>query len=576
MVKRRIDQSRLYIFLAGVFLLFGLISWRLYDIAWRRHEWYAQTSQAQASGSSGVLLRGNIYLTDGTGQDFLAATNRKFPALALAPTRLDQGTVDQTVERLVQITGADAQTIGRVAKGGASGSRVVLHRLKDDQVAAIKQLGIPGVSITYETDRSYPAGMLGAHVLGFLGYGQSGRQGQYGIEGYYDQELSGHADTAAAHQWDILGQLKGFIGKADAARADHTEDRPKDVVLTIDRNIQSFVEEELDKVLKRYSAASGTVIVQEPRTGRILAMTGSPSFDPNSYSSYPVGSFMNTAVQTPFEPGSSFKPFTMAVGLDLGKIRPDTTFDDVNDIVVDGYTIKNFNGQHFGRVTMSQVLEKSINAGTMYVESLLTNDQFLNAVINDGFGQKTGIDLPGEASGDIGNLYTGRPINFMTASFGQGITVTPIQLVNAYSAIANGGKLMKPYVVASVRDDQGHEQKTQPEVVGTPFSAKTAATLRTMLTSVVDNGFDKARIPRYDVAGKTGTAQIADSVKGGYLEAQYNHTFLGFAPASDPRFVILIKMEKPHGITYAADSLSPVFKNIALFLLNYMNVPPTR
>ncbi|MEK9209113.1 MAG: penicillin-binding transpeptidase domain-containing protein, partial [Patescibacteria group bacterium] len=160
-------------------------------------------------------------------------------------------------------------------------------------------------------------------------------------------------------------------------------------------------------------------------------------------------------------------------------------------------------------------------------------------------------------------------------SFGQGITVTPLQLITGYSAIANGGKLMRPYSVSAVRDERGQRTETKPEMVGTPFTAKTAATLRAMLTAVVDNGFDKAHIPRYDVAGKTGTAQIA-SPEGGYLEGQYNHSFVGFAPAGDPRFVILIRMEKPQGITFAADSLSPAFKDMALFMLNYLNIPPTR
>jgi cell division protein FtsI/penicillin-binding protein 2 len=224
---------------------------------------------------------------------------------------------------------------------------------------------------------------------------------------------------------------------------------------------------------------------------------------------------------------------------------------------------------------MTRVLEKSINTGVMWVAQKVGNETFLDYVIKMGFGQPTKIDLPGESSGAIGNLYTGRRINFMTASFGQGITVTPMQLITGYSAIANGGRLMRPYVVDAVRDVHGVVTRTQPQVIGTPFSAKTALLLRTMLTSVVDNGFDKARIARYDVAGKTGTAQIA-SPEGGYLEKEYNHSFVGFAPASDPKFVILIKMEKPKGITFAADSLSPSFRDMALFLLNYLNIPPTR
>jgi cell division protein FtsI/penicillin-binding protein 2 len=415
--------------------------------------------------------------------------------------------------------------------------------------------------------------MLAADVIGFLGYGERGREGQYGIESSYEQDLTGRSGSALSPRWDVRAQVLKLIGRADS-EADVTDDSPRDVYLTIDKNIQAYAQTVLDGVLKKYDAASGVLLVQEPKSGRILAMADSPSYDPNGYSSFPISSYLNAAL-LPFEPGSSMKPFTMAMGVDMGKVSPDTTFDDNSDVVVDGYNIKNFNEGHFGRVTMSKVLEKSINTGVMWVEALVGNTSFLDYIVNMGFGQQTGIELPGESSGNISNLYTGRRINFLTASFGQGITVTPLQLIAGYSAIANGGQLMRPYVVASVRNDRGVLVETKPEIVGTPFSAKTAATLRSMLTSVVDNGFDKARIPRYDVAGKTGTAQIA-SPDGGYIESQYNHSFVGFAPASDPKFVILIRMEKPQGITFAADSLSPSFKDMALFMLNYLNIPPTR
>ena len=284
---------------------------------------------------------------------------------------------------------------------------------------------------------------------------------------------------------------------------------------------------------------------------------------------------MNRGVQEIFEPGSSFKPITMAMGLDLGAITPQTTFKDEGSREAAGYRIKNFSEKIFGTVTMSQVLEKSINTGAMYVQDIVGDDNFLNYIINFGFGQKTGVDLPGEVYGGISNLYKGRKINFLTASFGQGIAVTPLQLINAYSAIANGGKLMRPYAVEKIIKEGGSEEMTQPEIVAIPISEKTAAKLKSMLVSVVDNGFDKARINGYDIAGKTGTAQIPDG-KGGYLDNEYIHNFVGFAPAFDARFVILIKIDRPKGITFAADSLSPTFKEITQYLLNYYGIPPTR
>jgi len=571
-MKHRIGATRLYASLGIVLVLLGAISWRLFEISWYRHSWYAQTAQAQAEGISNVLMRGNIYLSDVSGQPHLVATNHKFPVLMVTPSKLAKDSMDATTQRLADITGLPMETVRKATTAPMTGSRPLLRKLTNEQVTAVKALTMVGVSIGYETDRSYPAGLLAADAIGFLGYGQNGRQGQYGIESSYEQELTGQSGSPLSDGLHIGAWVAGVVGRS--ASTDTTDDTPRDVTLTIDKNIQSYAQSVLDGVLKKYNAASGVLIVQEPKTGRLLAMADSPSFDPNSYSNYPVTNYLNASL-LPFEPGSSFKPFTMAVGLDTGKVIPTTPFNDVEDVIVDGYTIKNFNEKHFGRVTMTQVLEKSINTGVMWVQRLVGNSKFLDYLVNMGFGQRTGIDLPGESSGNITNLYSGRRINFMTAAFGQGITVTPLQLITAYSAIANGGKLMRPYVVSAVSDQRGNRVETKPEMIGTPFTAKTAASLREMLTSVVDNGFDKARIPRYDVAGKTGTAQIA-SPEGGYLEGQYNHSFVGFAPASDPRFVILIRMEKPQGITFAADSLSSVFKDMAMFMLNYLNIPPTR
>jgi cell division protein FtsI/penicillin-binding protein 2 len=572
-MKHRIGPGRLYVVLGVVLFLLSAISWRLFEVSWGRHAWYEQTAQAQAGGAGNVLMRGNIYLTDASGLDYLVATNHKFPMIMATASKLDRNATDATAVQLSDIAAVPIDTIRTALLATTSGSRVIVRRISDEQVARVKDARIAGITVGYENDRSYPAGMLAADVIGFLGYGERGREGQYGIESSYEQDLTGRSGSALSPRWDVRAQVLKLIGRADS-EADVTDDSPRDVYLTIDKNIQAYAQTVLDGVLKKYDAASGVLLVQEPKSGRILAMADSPSYDPNGYSSFPISSYLNAAL-LPFEPGSSMKPFTMAMGVDMGKVSPDTTFDDNSDVVVDGYNIKNFNEGHFGRVTMSKVLEKSINTGVMWVEALVGNTSFLDYIVNMGFGQQTGIELPGESSGNISNLYTGRRINFLTASFGQGITVTPLQLIAGYSAIANGGQLMRPYVVASVRNDRGVLVETKPEIVGTPFSAKTAATLRSMLTSVVDNGFDKARIPRYDVAGKTGTAQIA-SPDGGYIESQYNHSFVGFAPASDPKFVILIRMEKPQGITFAADSLSPSFKDMALFMLNYLNIPPTR
>ncbi|MBP9822306.1 MAG: penicillin-binding protein 2 [Candidatus Pacebacteria bacterium] len=552
------DSTRIKIFFGCIVVAASLIGWRLFVLSYMRHTLYSQTAQAQNQNISNILIRGNIFIQDPkatgtiTDQRYLVATNKKFPLVYATPANLvDPASV---ATQLAGILKLDQDNLKKTLGSGSSSAKILARKISTEQADAINKLTIKGVGIRYETDRFYPANSFLSKVIGFLGFGATGngRVGQYGIESYFDEELSGQKNTS-----------------------DTSSPRPDDIILTIDRNIQTFIESSLHNVLTKWHASGGSIIVQDPQTGKIIAMADEPTFDLNAYSSAPTSSYMNRNVQEMFEPGSSFKPITMAMGIDLGKITPDTTFTDPGVIDIAGRQIHNFDLKAHGLVTMTQVLEKSLNTGVAFVENLVGQESFLNYTVNFGFGQKTSLDLPGEVSGDVANLYSGRQVNFVTASFGQGVAVTPIQLITAYSALANGGKLMRPYIVDRIIHEGGKEDITQPEVASIPISEKTSAKIRSMLTSVVDVGFDKARIKGYDVAGKTGTAQIADG-HGGYQDGVFIHDFLGFAPASNPKFVVLIKMDKPQGITFAADSLSPTFREIAAYLLNYYNIPPTR
>ena len=572
------DNLRINLVFIFIVLFAGLIGYRLFTLSFLKHGLYSKTAEAQRDHVSNILARGNIYLQPDL---FMAATNKKFPFVYIVPSEVDNQQGDYVGDQLSQILNLDKNVILNLINSRSSSTKVLARQLLNDQVEKIKNLKVKGVGTSYEMDRFYPGKELAASVIGFLGYNGDERSGQYGVESYYDDDLFGKTWQASdyinpANITNSFSFLKNFFTKRETKKeVINTIDRPSDIVLTIDKNIQTIAEHELSEVLKKWDAVGGAVIIEDPNTGKILAMVDRPTFDPNSYRDAPTGNFLNRGVQEVFEPGSSFKPITMSMGLDLNKITPQTTFTDNGYVDIAGYTIKNFSEKIFGFQTMSQVLEKSINTGAMFVENLVGDDNFLNYAINMGFGQRTGIDLPGEVNGDITNLYSGRKINYLTASFGQGIAVTPIQLINAYSAIANGGKLMKPYIVEKIVKEGGEEIITKPEVVGIPISEKTSNKLKTMLISVVDNGFDKARIKGYDIAGKTGTAQIPDG-HGGYAENEFIHDFMGFAPAYNPKFVILIKMDRPKGIKFAADSLSPVFRNIAAFLINYYNIPPTR
>lgn len=408
--------------------------------------------------------------------------------------------------------------------------------------------------------RFYPEGKLASSVVGFLGFQGKNRIGQYGLEEYYEPWLSGQVG------------FKNFLSKVGLAESSAAG---SSLVLTIDKNIQFFIETKLAELVKKWSAQGGSIIVQDPQSGAILAMANYSDFDPNQYSKYPLETFINSAVQRPFEPGSSFKPITMAAALDSGAVKPETGYFDSGEIKVGSSTIRNYDLKSNGWQTMTQVLEKSINTGAVFAMRQTGQDKFLEYVQRFRFGEKTDVDLAGEAKGDIRNLFSGREINFITASFGQGISVTPLQLVNSYSAIANGGRLMRPYVVEKIIKANGESVEITPEVVNEPITAETAKTLTSMLVLVIDNGsIKKAKVSGYKIAGKTGTAQEAKP-EGGYADF-FIHNLVGFAPAENPRFTLLVKLDRPQGIETAAVSLADSFGDISRYLINYYGIPPTQ
>lgn len=440
----------------------------------------------------------------------------------------------------------------------------VMSKLSEEQVKIVSDLHIKGVYGQEEELRYYPGGMVGSHVLGFVGYKEGERAGQYGVEGFYDDILRGSKGTTKISLWGDKDSGSSFR-------------KGSDLTLSIDYNIQFMLEEKLRKAKEMLGAEGGSAIVMHPKTGEIIALAATGGFDPNEYSRVEsIDIFLNDAVQKMFEPGSIFKPFTMAAALDAGVISPTTEYEDKGYVVVRDRTIKNANQKVYGKKNMTNVLELSLNTGAVFVGQRLGREKFREYLQGFGFGAYTGIDLQGEVAGDIQNLLTtSRDVNFATASFGQGLAVTPVQLITAFSAFANGGKMLKPHVVSKVGElDGGKQSKNEPEIISEPISAKTAAQITDMLISVVENGYSKkAAVRGYKVAGKSGTAQVSDKEKGGYSEKTI-HSFIGFAPAYDPRFVALIKLDDPKGINFSSDSAAPIFSEVAEYILNYYEIPP--
>jgi len=348
-----------------------------------------------------------------------------------------------------------------------------------------------------------------------------------------------------------------------------------DVVLTIDKTIQYYACDELNNGLSKYGADSGSIIVMNPKTGAIIAMCSAPDYNPNDYNKVDdVSVYNNQSLITAYEPGSVFKAVTMAIALDYGKVTPFTTYNDTGVEKIAEYSIRNSDLKAHGIRTMTQVLEESLNTGTIFAARQVGIDVFADYVKRFGFGRQTDFDLTPEAAGDLSNLDKKHDLYLATASFGQGITVTPMQMVRAYAAIANEGKLMRPFVVEKVN---GLDQSkiTEPKTVGQIISKETAKQLGSMLVSVVQNGHAKgAQVSGYLVAGKTGTAQVPDLERGGYSDKTI-HTFVGYAPYDDPAFVILVKFDNVRNGRFAESSAVPSFQKIAKFILDYYEIPPS-
>jgi cell division protein FtsI (penicillin-binding protein 3)/stage V sporulation protein D (sporulation-specific penicillin-binding protein) len=436
-------------------------------------------------------------------------------------------------------------------KQGERGEIFLQNKKGELYPLAINKNGDEGIK------RYYPQKFLAAQIVGFFG-GED--KGQYGVEGYYDEILTGEIKFQE-------GERNPWINFFSSEKTQ--PQKGADLVLTIDYNIQFKAEQLLKQAKENLNIEGGEIIVMDPMSGKIFAMANFPDFDPNEYASQEnFEVFKNSAIQEAFEPGSIFKPITMAVALDQNKITPQTTYIDNGFVEISGHTIFNYDKRIWNKITMTEVLEKSINTGAIFAESQIGHKIFLDYVERFGFFERTGIDLQGEVFSQNKILQKGRSINCATASYGQGIEITPIQIMAAYSAIANGGKLVQPYIIES----RGNKDAKNDNVI----SSKSASQTTAMLCSVVQNGFSKqARVPGYYIAGKTGTGLMPwtslDISKEGYSDKTWQ-SFIGFAPAFDPEFLILVKLDNPETKT-AEYSAVPVFKELAKYIIDYWEIP---
>ncbi|MDD2680932.1 MAG: penicillin-binding protein 2 [Patescibacteria group bacterium] len=439
-----------------------------------------------------------------------------------------------------------------------------------------ESLKIEGIGFNLQTYRYYPENNIAANIVGFVSSIDDKESGRYGLEEFFNDELSG-----------LEGSLKGERGLGNTIIVNDREYiKPRagsDLILTIDRSAQFKACAALEEAVASHHAKGGSVIAVNAKTGAILAMCSVPSFNPNNYKDVgDIKVYNNPAILYQYEPGSVFKVITMAAAIDQGKVNPSTTYKDEGQIMINGWpkAISNADYSSFGPhgiVDMNQVLEYSLNTGAIYAMLQTGPEVFANYVKNFGFGEGTGIELGSESPGNINNLLNKKikEIDAATASFGQGLAVTPLQMLMSYQALANQGTLMKPYIVQKIQHADGLIDESKPQALRQVVSSQTASTILAMLVNVVENGHAKrAQIPGYYVGGKTGTAQVANA--GGYSNEDYIHTFIGIVPIDDPQIVMLTKIDSPRDDRFAESTAVPLWRDVADFLLKYYQIPKTR
>lgn len=572
------NDSRINVLTGLILLFFFVVLARMFSLQILKHSVYAALAEGQRTFLNTLFPdRGKIFINDKGGISFSegkmpyysVAVNKPGYSVYAVPIQIKNS--PETADKLSEILNMPISAIEERIFKKKDYYELLQRKISEEAVLKIKELNISGIGFEPENWRYWPENDLMAQVLGFVGFSGSKREGQYGIEGYFNKELEGKSGVYEG-EMDSRGSIISL-----GTRKNEPAVNGSDLVLTIERAVQYNVEQALAKRSKELGVKSAEAIVMEPSSGKIIAMANWPGFDLNNYSlEADFNVFLNKNIQSRYEPGSVIKPFSLAASMNEKKITPDTVYEDTGKLKLDGWIIRNSDNKAHGIQTMTEVLEKSLNTGAVFAAAKISKEVFYNYFKNFGFDVSTGIELQGEISGDLSNLKTKRDINYANASFGQGIAMTPIEIITGFAALINGGKLMKPYIVEKIIKDDGSEDKFYPEEIRAVITPETSAKISAMLISVVEKGHAKgAALKGYWIGGKTGTAQVPFQDKRGY-SAETIHTFVGFGPVPDPKFIVLVKMDEPKGVEFAESSALPVFNTIANFLVNYMEIPPTR
>jgi cell division protein FtsI (penicillin-binding protein 3)/stage V sporulation protein D (sporulation-specific penicillin-binding protein) len=556
-------------------IIFALVlAGRLYSIQIIHGAEFSNRADRQyASPVGGLYDRGSIFLRDKEGKLVSGATLRSGFLIALNPSSLSDP--EDAYQKLSSVLAIDEEVFSLRAGKKDDPYEEIATRVTAEEAEKIRGFGIEGVNIYRDRWRFYPGEGLAAQTIGFVGYSsrESALSGRYGLERYYDDVLSRKGGNA------YVNFFAEVFSSAHAIVFDNERMGEGDIITSLEPLVQLFLEKTVSRINMEWSSKLTGGIIVDPHTGETAALALSPAFDLNAFPEVEDSSlFQNQIVEGIYEMGSIMKPLTMAAGIDSGAVSATTTYYDAGSVSFDGYTVSNFDEKGRGMVSMQEVLNQSLNTGAAFVMNKMGARVFRDYILSFGLGEETGIDLPNESAGLISNLNSPRMIEYATASFGQGIAVTPIATVRALTALANNGVLVTPHIASEIQYTSGITKKISFPDEGPVLKPETAEEITRMLVKVVDEALlgGTVKLQRYSIAAKTGTAQIAKEGERGYYDDRSLHSFFGYFPAYDPKFLIFLYTLEPKGVRYASQTLAHPFMDLVSFLINYYEIPPDR